>query len=99
MNVLQSFYRTDFFLKILLWQVSSSKAGIFTYQKQFGDGDMTHSVMLVPAGKVQGIFPASLGLVKALKDKGTKVSLFRPFAQCGADVCEGKELCKECSLT
>ena len=38
--------------------------------------------MLVPAGMTSGIFTASLGLVKALKDKGVNAALFRPFNCC-----------------
>lgn len=43
---------------------------------------MSRTVMLVPAGKSDGLFVASLGLVKALNDKGTKAALFRPFDVC-----------------
>ena len=43
--------------------------------------------MLVPAGKTRGIFPVSLGLVKALNDKGTKAVLFTPFTFCGKSAC------------
>ena len=39
---------------------------------------MANSVMLVPVGASTGIFPASLGLVKALENKGLKAQLFRP---------------------
>lgn len=48
---------------------------------------MAHNVMLVPAGKTRGIFPVSLGLVKALNDKGTKAVLFTPFTFCGKSAC------------
>lgn len=48
---------------------------------------MTHNVMLVPAGKTRGIFPVSLGLVKALNDKGTKAVLFTPFTFCSKSAC------------
>ena len=35
--------------------------------------------MLAPAGKVQGIFAASLGLTRALKNRGVKAARFVPF--------------------
>lgn len=38
--------------------------------------------MLVPAGKANGLFVASLGLVKALNDKGVKAAIFRPLDAC-----------------
>ena len=38
--------------------------------------------MLVPAGKANGLFVASLGLVKALNDKGVKAAVFRPLDAC-----------------
>lgn len=43
---------------------------------------MSRSVMLVPAGKSDGLFVATSGLVKALQDKGVKAALFRPFDAC-----------------
>ena len=46
-----------------------------------------HNVMLVPAGNTRGIFPVSLGLVKALNDKGTKAVLFTPFSCCCKGSC------------
>ncbi len=42
--------------------------------------------MLAPAGKSAGIFPASLGLVKALNDQGIKAVLFRPLG-CAKNIC------------
>ena len=48
---------------------------------------MIHNVMLVPAGNTRGIFPVSLGLVKALNDKGTKAVLFTPFSCCCKGSC------------
>lgn len=48
---------------------------------------MSRSVMLVPAGKSDGLFVASLGLVKALKDKGVNAVLFRPLDAC-KNVCD-----------
>ena len=48
---------------------------------------MANSVMLVPVGASTGIFPASLGLVKALENKGLKAQLFRPVESC-KNVCE-----------
>lgn len=44
--------------------------------------EVSRTVMLVPAGKSDGLFVASLGLVKALQDKGIKAALFRPFDVC-----------------
>lgn len=38
--------------------------------------------MLVPAGKANGLFVASLGLAKALNDKGVKTAVFRPLDAC-----------------
>lgn len=52
---------------------------------------MTRYVMLAPAGASDGIFPASLGLVKALQDAGISAKLFKPFSEC---CCQGN-----CSLT
>ena len=43
---------------------------------------MPRSLMLVPAGKANGLFVASLGLVKALNDKGVKAAIFRPLDAC-----------------
>lgn len=43
--------------------------------------------MLVPAGKSDGLFVASLGLVKALQDQGVKAALFRPLDAC-KNVCD-----------
>lgn len=60
---------------------------------------VTRTVMLVPAGKVKGIFPASLGLVKALNNKGIKASLFTPFASCCKDAEDGKTVAKCCAFT
>ena len=48
---------------------------------------MSRSVMLVPAGKSDGLFVASSGLVKALQDKGVKATLFRPLDAC-KNVCD-----------
>ncbi len=59
---------------------------------------MTRTVMLVPCGKTQGIFPVSLGLVKALEDKGVKAALFTPFASACCDAKEDKALCKGCAF-
>lgn len=53
--------------------------------------------MLVPAGKTEGIFPVSLGLVKALNDHGVKAALFTPFAGALDEEQEGKTLCRGCS--
>lgn len=50
---------------------------------------MTRKVMIVPAGKSAGIFPVSLGLVKALNDSGVKTILFRPISVCCCQVCDG----------
>ncbi len=47
---------------------------------------MTRYVMLAPVGKSDGIFPASLGLVKALQDAGISAKLFKPFSEC---CCQG----------
>ncbi len=52
---------------------------------------MPRSIMLVPAGKSDGLFVASLGLVKALQDKGVKAALFRPLDAC-KNVCD-KDCC------
>lgn len=60
--------------------------------------DVTRTVMLVPAGKTEGIFPASLGLVKALKDHGVKAALFTPFATALDEEQGGKTLCRCCSF-
>lgn len=43
---------------------------------------MSRSLMLVPAGKANGLFVASSGLVKALNDKGIKAVVFRPLDAC-----------------
>ena len=43
---------------------------------------MSRSLMLVPAGKANGLFVASLGLVKALENKGVKAAIFRPLDAC-----------------
>lgn len=51
---------------------------------------MSRSIMLVPTAKSTGIFTASLGLVKALKDKGVNAALFRPF-DCCKNVCACKD--------
>ena len=40
---------------------------------------MPRSLMLVPAGRATGLFVVSLGLVKALNDKGVKAAVFKPF--------------------
>ena len=62
---------------------------------------MSRNVILVPAGKSQGLFVASLGLVKSLQENGLKAVLFRPLDccrnVCGADSvsvskCEAKKL-------
>lgn len=58
---------------------------------------MTRTVMLVPAGKTEGIFPAAYGLVKALNDHGVKAVLFTPFARALDEDQEGKTLCRCCS--
>ena len=52
---------------------------------------MSRSIMLVPTAKSTGIFTASLGLVKALKDKGVNAALFRPF-DCCKNVAHAKTL-------
>jgi phosphate acetyltransferase len=54
--------------------------------------------MLVPAGKTEGIFPAALGLVKALNDKGVKAARFTPFAGELDEPQEGKTLCRCCAF-
>lgn len=50
---------------------------------------MTRNVILVPAGKSEGLFVASLGMVKSLCENGLKAVLFRPLDccknACGAD--------------
>lgn len=51
--------------------------------------------MLVPVGKSTGIFPASLGLVKALENKGVKAVLFRPIEKC-SNVCAGSYAVAKC---
>ena len=51
--------------------------------------------MLVPVGKSSGIFPASLGLVKALENKGVKAVLFRPIEKC-SNVCAGSYAVAKC---
>ena len=43
---------------------------------------MPRSLMLVPAGKANGLFVISLGLARALKDKGVKAEVFRPLDVC-----------------
>lgn len=62
---------------------------------------MSRNVILVPAGKSQGLYVASLGLVKSLQENGLKAVLFRPLDccrnVCGADslsvsMCEAKKL-------
>lgn len=58
---------------------------------------MSRSIMLVPTGKADGLFVASLGLVKALKDKGVKAEVFRPLDACkntGANCCCSYSLSK-----
>ena len=39
----------------------------------YGESFVSRSIMLVPTAKSTGIFTASLGLVKALKNKGQQV--------------------------
>lgn len=50
---------------------------------------MSRNVILVPAGKSQGLYVASLGMVKSLQNNGLKAVLFRPLDccrnACGAD--------------
>ncbi|MBQ9275475.1 MAG: phosphate acetyltransferase [Succinivibrio sp.] len=58
---------------------------------------MTHNVMLVPAGKAQGLFPVTLGLVKALNQKGVKAVLFKPFSDVFNDPVEKRTLCVNCA--
>lgn len=60
---------------------------VFVYHQQILEILVAHNVMLVPAGKTRGIFPVSLGLVKALNDKGMKAVLFTPFTFCGKSAC------------
>lgn len=48
---------------------------------------MSHNVILVPAGKSQGIYVASLGLQKAVENLGKKACVFNPLVCCEA-VCE-----------
>lgn len=48
---------------------------------------MSRSVMLVPAGKSDGLFVASLGLVQALNEQGVKAVVFRPLDAC-KNVCD-----------
>lgn len=48
---------------------------------------MSRSVMLVPAGKSDGLFVASLGLVQALTEQGVKAVVFRPLDAC-KNVCD-----------
>ncbi len=50
---------------------------------------VTSNVMIVPAGISSGIFPVSLGLAKALNDKGTKAVIFRPLSSCTCQECAG----------
>lgn len=52
---------------------------------------MSRSVILVPAGKADGLFVATNGLVKALTDKGVKAVAFRPL-DCCKNVCS----CSDC---
>ena len=59
--------------------------------------DVSRTVMLVPAGKTEGIFPAALGLVKALNDHGIKTALFKPFAGELDKDQEGKTICRACA--
>ena len=54
--------------------------------------------MIVPAGKTEGIFPVSLGLVKALNDHGVKAAAFVPFARELDKPAEGKTLCRDCAF-
>lgn len=59
---------------------------------------MTRTVMIVPAGKTEGIFPVSLGLVKALNDRGVKAAAFLPFARELGKPAEGRTLCRDCAF-
>ena len=52
--------------------------------------------MLVPAGHTEGIFPASLGLVKALNDNGVKAVLFNPFGGKCKDACDSENTISPC---
>lgn len=47
---------------------------------------MTRNLILVPAGKSQGLFVASLSLVKSINANGLKAVLFRPL-DCCQNVC------------
>ncbi len=49
---------------------------------------MSRNVILVPAGKSDGIYVASLGLVKALEQNGIKAALFKPMSCCSEKECE-----------
>lgn len=60
--------------------------------------EVTRTVMIVPAGKTEGIFPVSLGLVKALNDHGVKTALFVPFARELDKPIDGKTICRDCAF-
>lgn len=49
---------------------------------------MSRNVILVPAGKSNGIYVASLGLIKALEQNGIKAALFKPMSCCSEKECE-----------
>ncbi len=42
---------------------------------------MTHRIMLIPIGSDAGLTSVSLGLVRALQQRGLKVNFFKPIAQ------------------
>jgi phosphate acetyltransferase len=42
---------------------------------------MTHRIMLIPIGSNAGLTSVSLGLVRALQQRGLKVNFFKPIAQ------------------